>query len=154
MDPEFTIVLSFTGFCWIFAKKIYPPLIGYLDSYIEEVKKQISYAETYKDEASVTLERSRVKKTEVQTALAEFRLRNEKKLDVLRKENEKMLQNMRKKYEASAESRLSAELAMQKNLLIKKVATTLVKKLKQEARSQTHHIETNIKKEDLEKLLL
>ncbi|MDR2267832.1 MAG: hypothetical protein LBD81_00075 [Holosporaceae bacterium] len=154
MDPEFTIVLSFIGFCWIFAKKIYPPLIGYLDDYIEEVKKQISDAKIYKDEASVALKRARVKETEVQTALAELRLKNEKKLNVLRKENEKMLQNMRKKYESSVASRLNAELAMQKNSLIEKVTDALVKKLKQEARSRTHHIEANIKKEDLEKLLL
>jgi hypothetical protein len=42
---------------------------------------------------------------------------------------------------------------MQRNLLIEKVTDALVKKLKQEARNRTHHIEANIKKEDLEKLL-
>jgi F0F1-type ATP synthase membrane subunit b/b' len=153
MDLEGAVALSFIGFVCLFIRKIYPHLIEYLDGYIEGVKKQVSDVENYKNSACADLNRARAQLDETKTMLQESRQQNESKMDALRVENERVLRTIRKKYESSGKLRLKAELATQKHLLIERVADVLVKKIKQDIRRGDHHIEMDIKKEDLEKLL-
>ncbi|GHT97264.1 hypothetical protein FACS1894126_0980 [Alphaproteobacteria bacterium] len=153
MSPEFTIVISFLGFSWIFAKKIYPLLVGKLDEHIRSVKEKIRNAEVLKNEAYVALKNARMKKDETQAVLEEYKRKTEEKMKLLQEENEILLQGIRERYEISMKAQLEAEVAKQKNQLIEKLSDLLIERLQKKFNDGNCQLKTNVTQKDLEKLL-
>ncbi|MDR2067547.1 MAG: hypothetical protein LBP41_00985 [Holosporaceae bacterium] len=153
LDAELSIIASFIGFCWIFAKKVYPLLTKTLDAHIEAVKSKISEAELLKNEASAALEKARAEKSILESVIEENRLTSGKKIKQLREEHEKSLRLLRERHEILLKAKLEAELAKQKDELIKKLSLLIREKLLERIGDADYAPSMAIIKEDLKKLL-
>ncbi len=153
IDPSLSIVISFFGFCWIFAKKIYPVIISKIDEHIKSVKSQIDEAEKLKDEANIALKNAYAQKDDIERLIKENRKKSEEKIEKLKKENERLLQILRERHESSLKNQLEAELAKQKNNLIDKILDLLIEKLTERLADKNCDINVEIDKRDLSKLI-
>lgn len=153
IDPSISIVISFLGFCWIFAKKLYPLVTKKLDEHIETVKKEIENAERLKDEATLSLKAAREKEHEIDKIIEENRLKSEEKIKKLKEENKKLLQMLRERHEISLKTQLEAEFVKQKNQLIDRLSTLILEKIYEKIEGTDYKFVTTLKKEDLSKLL-
>ena len=115
IDPSVSIVISFLGFCWIFAKKVYPMLTQKLDEHIEAVKQQIAEAEKLREDAAAALKKAQEKEEEIEKIITANRLKSEEKIIRLREENERLLKILRERHEISLKTQLEAEVVKQKN---------------------------------------
>ena len=153
IDAGLSIVVSFIGFSWIFAKKIYPILTKKLDDHIESVKNKIQEAEDLKNEAYASLKSAYVQKDDTEELIKMNRLKSEEKIKRLQEENEKLLKMLRERHEASLKVQLEAEFAKQKSHLIEKLSDLVIKKLSEKVSDVDCKTITNIDKNDLNKLL-
>jgi F0F1-type ATP synthase membrane subunit b/b' len=153
LDPELSVVVSFIGFSWIFVKKIYPLVTKALDAHIEAVKSKILEAESLKDEASAALEKARTEKNALKNVIEENRLISEKKIKRLRMEHEESLKLLRKHHEALLKTQLEAELAKQKDQLVKKLSILIKEKLLEKVVSADYRSSVSVTQEDLKRLL-
>ncbi|MDR3187355.1 MAG: hypothetical protein LBT63_02950 [Holosporaceae bacterium] len=153
LDPELSVIASFIGFSWIFAKKVYPLVTKALDAHIEAVKREILEAETLKNEASVALEKARAEKNALEDVIEENRRISEKKIKRLQAEQEESLKLLRERHEALLKTQLEAELAKQKDQLIKKLSILIRERLLEKVSAANYRSSTSIAEEDLKKLL-
>ncbi|MDR0632429.1 MAG: hypothetical protein LBF54_04320 [Holosporaceae bacterium] len=152
IDPNISIVVSFLGFVWIFAKKIYPQVTKTLDDHIESVKNKIYEAEILKDEASLSLKKAHGKKNDTAEIIRKNREASREKIRRLRLENEQYLKSLREKLETSMKIQLETELARQKDLLMEKLSEKIIEKLSEQLSSNDCEVSINFTKEDLQKL--
>ena len=153
IDPSFSILISFLGFCWIFAKKVYPMITRKLDEHIEAVKQQIAEAEKLREEAAIALENAKKKESEIEDIIAENRIKSEEKIKRLREENERLLKMLRERHEISLKTQLEAEFVKQKNQLIDRLTNLILEKISERIEETGYKFSTSLKKEDLSKLL-
>ena len=153
IDPSFSIVISFLGFCWIFARKIYPLITKKLDDHIEAVKQQIAEAEKLYRDASVALKKAHEKEREIDGIIATNRLKSEEKIIRLQEENRRLLKMLRERHEISLKTQLEAEVVKQKNQLIDRLANLILEKISEKVEENDYKFSTSLKKEDLSKLL-
>ena len=153
IDPSFSIVISFLGFCWIFAKKVYPMLTQKLDEHIEAVKQQIAEAEKLREDAAADLKKAQEKEGEIEEIITANRLKSEEKIRRLREENERLLKMLRERHEISLKTQLEAEVVKQKNQLIDRLADLILKKISERIEETDYKFSISLKKEDLNKLL-
>lgn len=153
IDPSISIVISFLGFCWIFAKKVYPLVTRKLDEHIEAVKQEIARAEQLRDEATYSLKAAREKEHEIEEIIAANRLRSEEKIKKLKEENKKLLKMLRERYEISLKTQLEAEFVKQRNQLIDRLSDLIIEKIHEKVNEADYKFTTTLKKEDLSKLL-
>ncbi len=153
IDPSFSIVISFLGFCWIFAKKVYPMLTQKLDEHIEAVKQQIAEAEKLREDAAAALKKAQEKEGEIEEIITANRLKSEEKIRRLREENERLLKMLRERHEISLKTQLEAEVVKQKNQLIDRLADLILKKISERIEETDYKFSISLKKEDLNKLL-
>ncbi|MBR1734994.1 MAG: hypothetical protein IJ730_06065 [Alphaproteobacteria bacterium] len=151
IEPEISIVISFLGFCWIFAKKIYPFVTKALDAHIEAVKQEIAKAENLKEEAAIALKKAQETQQKIDGIIAINRLKSEEKIKKLQEENEKLLRILRERHEISLKTQLEAEFVKQKNQLIDRLSSLILEKIDNKVKNSKNTI--NLKKEDLTKLL-
>lgn len=152
ISAEVTVVVSFAGFCWLFAKKIYPLVIRGLDGHIDEIKSRIDEAERLKKQASEDLRQAYIRKDESEKFVIRSRHENEEKIRKLYADNEVILQELAKKQEAALNARLNAEFMKQKEGLFEKVADLICKGVKRRVQSGETPIAA-FSKEDLKKLV-
>ena len=129
IDPSLSILISFLGFCWIFAKKVYPMVTRKLDEHIEAVKQQIAEAEKLREEAAIALENAKKKENEIENIITENRIKSEEKIKRLREENERLLKMLRERHEISLKTQLEAEFVKQKNQLIDRLTNLILEKI-------------------------
>jgi F0F1-type ATP synthase membrane subunit b/b' len=98
MTPGVSIVVSFLGFAYIFAKKVYPTAIKALDGHIESIKNKIKEAELLKEEATLALEEAYAKKEGIARLVEENKKASEERIERLRLENERYLKALREKF--------------------------------------------------------
>ncbi|MDR3155705.1 MAG: hypothetical protein LBT90_01200 [Holosporaceae bacterium] len=152
LTPDFSIVLSFFGFMYIFIKKIYPIVIAKIDEYIESVKLKIQHAETRKDNAYLFLKQAYVQKDDTEEIIRLTRLKSKEKIMRMKVENEKLLDSLHERYEASIKVQLEAELMKQKNQLVERISDVVIEKLSKIIVDAHCEVVTTVKKEDLRKL--
>lgn len=150
---EMTIVASFVGFCWVFAKKVYPLVTKGLDGHIDAVKKQIEEAENLKNQASEALRKAYIHKDEVEVFIKENQRVTDEKIQKLYEDNERILLELRKKQEAALEAQLKSEFVKQREQLLGKIADLVVSKLAEKIESGECKIPTNFTKDDLRRLV-
>lgn len=153
IDPSFSIVISFLGFCWIFFKKIYPLITKKLDEHIKAVKQQITEAEKLYEDASVALKKAQEKESEIDAIIAANRLKSEEKIQRLQKENRRLQKMLRERHEISLKTQLEAEVVKQKNQLIDRLSNLILEKISEKIEETNYKFSTSLKKEDLSKLL-
>jgi F0F1-type ATP synthase membrane subunit b/b' len=153
ISAEFSIVLSFAGFCWIFWKKVYPFLTKTLDEHIELVKKKINEAESLKEKASAALKMAYAKKVDIDNIIEENCKISLKKINKLSEENEKYLKSLRERHEASLKARLEAELAKQKDQIIEKLSEVIMQRLSEKTHDSNCKTPLSISKKDLKRLI-
>jgi F0F1-type ATP synthase membrane subunit b/b' len=153
MSPTLSIVISFLGFCWIFAKKVYPHITKYLDDYIDSIKKNVSDAENFKNDAYSALKDAYVHKDDTEEIIRENRTKSEEKIKRLKAENVKSLHHLRERHTASLKVQLDAELAKQKNFLIERLSDVILLRLSEKISNSECNVSTSFDKEDLQKLL-
>ena len=153
IDPSVSIVISFLGFCWIFAKKVYPMLTQKLDEHIEAVKQQIAEAEKLREDAAAALKKAQEKEEEIEKIITANRLKSEEKIIRLREENERLLKILRERHEISLKTQLEAEVVKQKNQLIDRLADLILKRISEKIEETDYKFSISLKKEDLNKLL-
>jgi F0F1-type ATP synthase membrane subunit b/b' len=152
ITPEFSIVLSFFGFVYIFIRKVYPIVIEKIDEYIESIKLKIQQAETEKDNAYLFLKQAYVKKDDTEEIIKLNRAKSEEKIKHLKTENEKLLDSLNERYEASIKMQLEAEYVKQKNQLIERMSDVVIEKLSEIVLDAHCEVVTSFRKEDLLKL--
>jgi F0F1-type ATP synthase membrane subunit b/b' len=153
IDPSVSIVISFLGFCWIFAKKVYPMLTQKLDEHIEAVKQQIAEAEKLREDAAAALKKAQEKEGEIEKIIIANRLKSEEKIRRLHDENERLLKILRERHEISLKTQLEAEVVKQKNQLIDRLADLILKRISEKIEETDYKFSISLKKEDLNKLL-
>jgi F0F1-type ATP synthase membrane subunit b/b' len=153
IDPGTSIVISFAMFAYIFAKKIYPPILKMLDEHIESVKNKIREAEEFKDSAYVALKQAYTKKDDTQKIIADNRLKSEERIRKLQQENERLLKALRERHTVALQMQLDAELAKHKNRLVERLSDLLIERISEKVSSPDCEVSTNISKSDLQKLL-
>lgn len=153
IDPSVSIVISFLGFCWIFAKKVYPMVTQKLDEHIEAVKQQIAEAEKLREDAAAALKKAQEKEGEIEKIIIANRLKSEEKIIRLHDENERLLKILRERHEISLKTQLEAEVVKQKNQLIDRLADLILKRISEKIEETDYKFSISLKKEDLNKLL-
>jgi F0F1-type ATP synthase membrane subunit b/b' len=153
ISVEMTVVFSFIGFCFLFAKKIYPLITKGLDAHIDSVKNQIKEAEDLKAKASEALQLAYSRKDETIKIIQENERVTSEKIQRMYEENEQALNALRTRQEIALENQLKAEFQKQKEKLIDRIADLVVNKLTEKIESRECKIPTNFTKEDLRKLI-
>jgi F0F1-type ATP synthase membrane subunit b/b' len=153
IDPHVSIVFSFVGFVGIFAVKIYPLIVQSLDEHIQSIKNKIKEVESLKDDSYVALKKALADKDDISEVIEKNKRESVAKIERMKLENEKYLKILRRRFETSLETRLEAEAAKQKDLLIGKLADQIVKRASERISSSGCEISVDFAKEDLKKLI-
>lgn len=153
IDPGFSIVISFVGFSWIFAKKIYPILIKQLDNYINSVKFKIQKSEDMQKDAYASLKSAYINKDNIEEIIKLNQEKSKKRIAILKEENTKYLKALRMRHEASLKAQLEAEARKQKNLLIEKLSDEIIQELVKNISTGKSKFVVSLDKSELYKLL-
>lgn len=153
IDPNISVVISFIGFSFIFAKKVYPFLTNVLDKHIENVKNKIKEAETLKEAASLSLTRAYTKKDDIDLLIEKNKLLVEARIERLKQEHEQYIRDMRDRYATSLKNQLETELEKQKKQLIEKISNMITEKLLSTINEKNLHLDFEISPDDLQKII-
>ncbi|MDR2646059.1 MAG: hypothetical protein LBC04_02705 [Holosporaceae bacterium] len=153
LDPGISLVASFFGFVWIFAKKVYPLAAGILDEHIESVKRKIADAEQQRTAATEALTEATQKKNDIAEIIAIHKKASTDRLKKLRQENDEHLKALSTRLEASLKAQLEAEAFKQQDLLLEKISQDLVAKITTHPSSSAIGAPPAYANEDLQKLM-
>ncbi|MDR0753687.1 MAG: hypothetical protein LBE95_03415 [Holosporaceae bacterium] len=152
LDPSVSLVVSFFGFVWVFAKKVYPLAVGILDEHIKSVKGKITDAEHRRTAAAQTFANATKKKNDVVEAVAAYKKASADRLKRLQQESNEYLKTLSIRLETSLEAQLKAEAIKQQDLLLKKISQDLIAKIATHP-SSTIGAPSAYANEDLQKLM-
>lgn len=153
IDANFSVFISFSIFAYIFAKKVYPLIINYLDDYINSVKLKIQQSENLKKDAYTNLKNAFSNRNSIKKVIIEKQKKSDERIANLQKENEIYLKALKVRHDSAFKTQLATEVAKQKNILIKELSDTIINEVKRKIISGESKFEINIDKTNLYKLL-
>ncbi|MBE6447558.1 MAG: hypothetical protein E7015_03715 [Alphaproteobacteria bacterium] len=149
---EVSIVISFIGFLVLFAKKVYPLVVGGVDSYIAEVRSKIDEAERLKSEAEKALEEAERQKLKVASEIKMYQKKSRERIKELEQENEKYLKVLEMQSEASFDKFIQSEFARHKKELMGQLSDLVIQKLMERIEAEGLNGSLNVSSDDLKML--
>lgn len=153
-DAETSVTISFVLFVILFAIKVYPVVVGYLDEYIESVRTKINNAEKSERDAQAQFALANKEMGRVAESAEEIRVNSDKKIQIIREEHEKYLRELEIRQDAIFNSRFEAESSKQKNELISRLSDLIVDRLADDiSKGKSSKFSVKLNSKDLEKLV-
>lgn len=153
-NAETSVTISFVLFIILFAIKVYPVVVGYLDEYIESVRTKINNAEKSERNAQAQFASANEEMGRVAESAEEIRANSDKKNQIIREEHEKYLRELEIRQDAIFNSRFEAESSKQKNELISRLSDLIVDRLADDiSKGKSSKFSIKLNSKDLEKLV-